>query len=223
MKKLVGVVCVLVSLAGCGKSDDDSGNGGTGGAGGGAGMGGGGLTGECAGVDISMGGPALHAAALQVLNAASPCGFSSCHMPPGKAMLVLLGVTDLKATLVGKPSCEAPTLSLDRCLRERGRARQELDVAEAERPTDGTGSGKIVEQAAWGMNGTCGQDPDKPFGQRMPWGGGDMQLSAERLGAIKAWICGGAPGPMSNRGCRAARIAPARGCADYSERHGRRG
>ena len=55
----------------------------------------------------------MHAAALAVLNADSPCGFSSCHMPPtGKASLVLKGATDLHATLVGKASCEAPTIPI---------------------------------------------------------------------------------------------------------------
>jgi hypothetical protein len=204
MKKLVGLMCLVAALAACGKSGGGSNGGtggvgaGTGGAAGGAGMGPA-LTGMCAGVDVSMGGPALHAAALTVLNGMSPCGFSSCHQPPGKAMLVLMGATDLKMTLVSKPSCEAPTVPLvDPRGGEAGLNNSWLWL-KLTAMTDGTGMGVLAPNPAWGMGGNaCGQMAGgQPFGQRMPWGDLDtMMLDPNKLAPIKAWICAGAPGPM---------------------------
>src|SRR6187455_3456398 len=52
----------------------------------------------------------LHADALAVLTAPT-CSFSSCHVAPtGKAKLVLQNVTDLSMALVGKMSCQVPTI-----------------------------------------------------------------------------------------------------------------
>jgi hypothetical protein len=127
----------------------------------------------------------------------TPCGFSSCHVPPsGKAMLVLMGATDLKTTLVGKASCEAPALPLvDPSGGEAALGKSYL-WQKLTAMTDSTGSGMLVTQQAWGMNANCGQDPSQPFGVRMPLGDADGMLEDTRLAPIKAWICGGAPGAM---------------------------
>jgi hypothetical protein len=203
MKKVVGLMCVIAVLAACksGDDDDSTGNTGTGGTGTGGTMGGtsgmgGGMTGACADADTSAGGPALHMAAMTVLTGSSPCGFSSCHMGSGKAKLVLMGSTDLKTLLLGKPSCEAPTIPLvDGSGGEAGLNNSWLWL-KLTSATDGSGSGALVTQPSWGTPGSCGQDGDKPFGQRMPWGNGDGMLDASKLASIKAWICGGAPGPQ---------------------------
>jgi hypothetical protein len=212
MKKLVGLMCVVVVLAACKSGDDDdsstmmaSGTGGTGTGGamagtggmmGVSGMGGGsGLTGACADADISAGGPALHAAALQVLNPGAPCGFMSCHLPPnGKAMLVLKGVTDLKATLVDKPSCEAPQLPLISSMGGEAGLDHSWMWQKLTATCDSTGA--ITANPAWGAMGACGQEGNQPYGGRMPLTYSDMMLDATRLAAIKAWICAGAPGPQ---------------------------
>jgi hypothetical protein len=210
-------MCLIVVLAACKSGDDDdstnvnptaTGTGGTmagtggmmagtGGMMGVSGMGGGsGLTGACADADISAGPAALHMAAVGVLAGSSPCGFSSCHMGSGKAKLVLMGSTDLKTLLVGKPSCEAASIPLvDGSGGETGLNNSWLWL-KLTAATDGAGTGKLVSQAAWGTPGSCGQDGDKPFGQRMPWGNGDGMLDAAKLASIKAWICAGAPGPQ---------------------------
>jgi hypothetical protein len=62
-------------------------------------------------------------------------------------------------------------------------------------PADSTGA--VTANPAWGTAATsCSQDPGQAFGARMPRSGTDMQLSMEKLTAIRDWICAGAPGPM---------------------------
>lgn len=219
MKKLVGLMCVVVVLAACKSGDDDdsgtqvggtggviAGTGGTtpgtggmmagtGGMMGVSGMGGG--TGACADADISPGAAALYMAAAGVLTATSPCGFGSCHMGSGKAKLVLLNATDLKTLLVDKPSCEAPMLPLISSMGGEAGLNNSWIWQKLTAMTDTSGTGKIVENAAWGMSSpSCGQPGDQPFGIRMPWTNSDMMLDAPKLASIKAWICAGAPGPM---------------------------
>jgi hypothetical protein len=204
MKKLVGLMCVIVVLAACKSGDDDdsttmTGTGGTtGGAGMGSGTGGGGagLSGACADADISAGGPALYAAAAAVLTPASPCGFMSCHVGTGKAKLVLMGSTDLKTLLVNVPSCEAPTVPLIDGSGNETALNNSWIWQKLTAMTDGTGTGKLVSNPAWGMNGACGQAGDQPFGMRMPATMTDMMLDVSKLTPLKAWICAGAPGPQ---------------------------
>jgi hypothetical protein len=176
------VVCLMVAvfaLTGCPKSG--------GGGGGAAGMGG--------GAGAGANGPALHAAAAAVLTAASPCGFSSCHMGTGKAKLVLTGVTDLHAALVGKPSCEASNIPLvDGSGGEKALQNSWLWL-KLTAPAD-PASGALTMQATWpAQAGACGQTIG-PFGTRMPQSGNADMLDTMRLPAIHDWIVAGAPGPQ---------------------------
>lgn len=207
MTKVVGLMCLIVALAACKSGDDDSsktnssGTGGTmagtGGMMGTSGMGGGMGTGACADADTSAGGPALHMAAAAVLTPASPCGFSSCHTGVGKAKLTLMGSMDLKTLLVDKPSCEAPMLPLISSMGGEEGLNHSWIWQKLTAMTDSSGTGKLVENAAWGMSSpSCGQPGDQPFGIRMPWTNSDMMLDAAKLASIKAWICAGAPGPQ---------------------------
>jgi hypothetical protein len=191
MRKMVFVVAALALLAGCPKK---SGSAGGAGAAGGAGTGGG--TGLCAMADKTATPSALHTAAHDVLAVASPCGFSSCHAgSQARAMLKLLDATDLKATLVGKPSCEAPMLPLvDGSGGDAALSHSYLWL-KLTAPVDL--SAVLTGSAAWGMaTASCGQDqPTQTYGVRMPKTGTDMMLDAPRLDAIRNWICAGAPGP----------------------------
>jgi hypothetical protein len=155
---------------------------------------GGGLTGACADADISAGGPALHAAAVMVLTVPSPCGFGSCHVGTGKAKLVLNGATDLRTLLVDKPSCEVPAMPLidGEAALNNSWLWQKLTAM-----VDGSTTGTIVANPAWGMSGSCGQMGNQPFGVRMPATNTDMMIDPPAKAAtIKAWICAGAPGPQ---------------------------
>jgi hypothetical protein len=154
----------------------------------------------CAGA-TTTGGPALHAAVVALLTQPSsptamngPCAFSSCHAANvKKANLILDTVTmDLKAALVDKPSCEAPTYKLvdssggDAAL-QKSWLWQKLTA-----PDDT--SGLITTKPEWGMPGSCGQ-MGVNFGVRMPYGSPDL-WAPEKLATIRNWICAGAPGPM---------------------------
>lgn len=174
----------LLGLAGCNSDDPDGG-------GNAAGMG---ATGECAMADTSASPNALHLAATEVLSAASPCGFSSCHVgPSSRADLMLAGATDLRTLLVGKPACEAPTVPLvDSAGGEAGLSHSWLWL-KLTAPADTTGV--IVGDASWGQSGNCGQPPDQPFGLRMPLSSTNALLDAGRLAKVRNWICAGAPGP----------------------------
>jgi hypothetical protein len=196
---------VVAALAGCTKTDSGTGPMGTGaGTGGGnagapaaAGSGGGGAADplRCETLDASMTPAALHAAAAEVL--ATPmggtCNFGSCHIPPnGKAALILAGATDLSMLLRGVASCQAPSVPLvaagggDAAL-QNSWIWLKLVAADDE--------GEIVANPAWGPGGICGTTADKPFGGIMPMNSPN-RLDETRLGKIRRWICGGAPGPQ---------------------------
>jgi hypothetical protein len=230
MRKLVGVMCVIAvlgSLAGCGKSGDDddsstSGSGGaaigtggasagtggmaagtggmTAGSGGAAGMPGMGGGMDCASADLSAGGPALHAAAAEVLAVMSPCGFGGCHVGTNPAAkLLLTGATDLRATLVDKVSCEAPNMKLiDGSSGDAAVANSWLWIKLTSPATDTAGiTASPADETKWGPTGVCGQQPGLKYGQRMPATQAATEtLSEARLSKIRNWICAGAPGPQ---------------------------
>lgn len=138
-------------------------------------------------------GAALHAAAAGLLTQQTPCGFSSCHTGNSRARagLRLLGGTDLRTLLVGKPSCEAPSLPLvDGSGGAEALARSFLWLKLAA-PTDA--SGVLRANPAWGATEGCGQDPSEPYGQQMPLSTGP--LDDADLDIVRSWICAGAPGP----------------------------
>jgi hypothetical protein len=149
--------------------------------------------GGCEVADAGMTPADLHAAAVQLLTAESPCGFMSCHTGRGKAGLILTGMTDLRTGLVGTASCEAPVIPLV----AGGGGQAALDnswiwlklVAPIE-----AASTALTQKSAYGTSGSCGQSPAEPFGVRMPQGETAF-LETERLAVIRNWICAGAPGP----------------------------
>lgn len=124
----------------------------------------------------------------------TPCGFSSCHAGNGKAKLVLLGKTDLRATMVDVPSCLAPNVPL---VDGRG-GQMALDNSWLWIKLVGAAdsAGIITANPAWGMGGACDQTPAAPYGIRMPQMASPKTASEERLATIRNWICAGAPGPM---------------------------
>lgn len=152
------------------------------------------------GTTSAMPGPMLHAAALAALvptgTAQSPCAFSSCHNANQmKAGLNLdASITDLKATLVNKPSCQVPTMPLvDGSGGDAALAKSWLWWKCVTAEYDG--SSAIVGKPEWGTGAPgCSQDPGQPFGVRMPKSSPDG-LPESRRPAVKAWICAGAPGP----------------------------
>lgn len=153
----------------------------------------------CADADTTTPAAMLHANAAAAMFPPMPgmnggCAFSSCHnMSAKKANLVLDGsMTDLNALLVGKPSCEAPSLSLiDGSGGDAALAKSWLWQKLAA-PIDA--SGNLTANPEWGMAGNCGQSSGAGYGVRMPLGQTEL-LSAPKLNAIKSWICSGAKGP----------------------------
>jgi hypothetical protein len=195
------------TAAGTGATSGTAGKAGAGGsAAGGAGSGGGtaGSTAGAAAPNTTGCGPAtsaspadLHAAAAAVLlpTATNRCAFSSCHNEASsKAGLALENkMLDLRVTLVGKTACESPNLVL---IADGG-----SDAALAKSwlwlkltaPADAA-TGAITPNTAWGTSGSCGQlSASAGYGMRMPLGTPDG-LSADKLAAVRDWICGGAPG-----------------------------
>jgi hypothetical protein len=149
----------------------------------------------CAAADMTMTPSALHAGALNVLASPATCAIStSCHKgTSARANLNLLGVTDLRAVLVGKPACEAPNLALiDGSGGDLALARSYLWL-KLTGPVDL--SAALTGDPSWGTNPACGQQPGQPYGLRMPMTGTAMLLEDPRLVAVRDWICGGAPGP----------------------------
>jgi hypothetical protein len=143
----------------------------------------------------------LHATAAAAIVPATmtnklPCAFSACHDGVQKKAGLNLDspMTDLKATLVGKPSCEVPAISLvDGSGGDAALAKSWLWL-KLTAPIDA--SAGLVADPTWGMGGAaCGQDSGQPFGVRMPKAGGPEGLSEMRLSAVRDWICAGAPGP----------------------------
>jgi hypothetical protein len=144
-----------------------------------------------------MTGSAAHAAALSVLNQMVPCGLSICHAGTGQAKLVLLGVTDLKATMVDKPSCEAPVMPL--VSSKGGNAALANSWLWQKLTAPAMDTDALIVQPAWGTAGVCptsnfGKDQTSGFGDRMPYGS-LATLEPAPLGSIRNWICAGAPGP----------------------------
>ena len=156
----------------------------------------------CAGA--KTGAPAaLHAAAAAALlpsaaAANGACAFSSCHgAAPKKAMLILdSSITDLNATLVGKPACEVPTLKLvdgsggDAALTNSW-LWQKLTAPAM------SASGAMIAKPEWGTPvATCNQISSQMFGRRMPdTQTADLLMPEEKVMAIRDWICAGAPKP----------------------------
>jgi hypothetical protein len=161
------------------------------GAGGMAGAGGDGVE----GCDVAMAGtPAeLHDAALMALSAT--CGSSSsCHDGSSQGMKGMLSIpagVDLNMQLVDKAACQAPTLSLiksgggDEAL-EGSWIWQKLTA-----PKDD--SLNIIAKPEWGEPVLVGCGQASGFGTRMPQGG--LDISPNRLVAVRNWICAGAAGP----------------------------
>ena len=134
----------------------------------------------------------LHAAAFMALSAT--CGSSpSCHdgsAQGNKGMLTIPPGIDLNMHLVDKAACQAPTLSLIKS----GGGDEALTGSwiwqKLTAPKDD--SLNIIAKPEWGepMLG-CGQATG--FGSRMPQGG--LDISPNRLIAVRNWICAGAAGP----------------------------
>ena len=218
MRRAVGLILVVLALDGCPKkSSPMTGATGTGGAVGAAGTsttgvggavangtgGAGSGTGAtapvagCEAADATMTGSAAHAAALTVLNQMVPCGLSICHAGTGQAKLVLLGVTDLKATMVDKPSCEAPTMPL--VSSKGGNAALANSWLWQKLTAPAMSTDALITQSTWGTPAACptanfGMMQTSGFGDRMPYGS-LATLEPAPLGAIRNWICSGAPGP----------------------------
>jgi hypothetical protein len=214
MRNVVCVVVLIAALAvGCKKAASTgvvAGAGGTGvidgvsGAGmagaistGMSGMSGGTATiGGCEAADKSVTGSAAHAAAAEVLSMESPCGFSSCHVAPnGKASLVLKGVTDFHAAMVGKMSCEANTIPLVDGKGGDAALQNSWLWIKLTAPASASG-GTLTPQSTWpAAPGTCGQMSG--FGTRMPqdFTATVLDMGVARLAKIRNWICAGAPGP----------------------------
>jgi hypothetical protein len=146
----------------------------------------------CEAADPSVTGGALYAGAAEVLAADSPCGFSACHMAANHAKLKLAGVTDLHATLVGMPSCEAPTIPLIDSKGGNAGLQNSWLWLKLTSPADSS-SGNLIMQSSWPAPGACGQMSG--YGFRMPMTGAADLLEAPRLAKIRNWICAGAPGP----------------------------
>jgi hypothetical protein len=147
--------------------------------------------GACEGAATASSPAELHAAALDVLAAPAPCGFGSCHSAQAKGNLALLGVVDLRATLVDKPACEAPRLSL--VPSGGGEAALSRSWLWLKLQPRGVGDDALPSVPAYGMAGACGQSGAEPHGRTMPLG--SPALSEAKLTAVRAWICAGAPGP----------------------------
>ena len=151
----------------------------------------------CEAADATVTGSAAHAAALSVLAQTLPCGIGLCHGGMGQANLVLLGKTDLKATLVGKASCEAPSMPL--VDPQGGNAALNRSWLWQKLAAPNMSTDALIVQPAWGTPGTCptmgfGTGTITGFGDRMPYGTLGT-LDAQPLGQIRNWICAGAPGP----------------------------
>jgi hypothetical protein len=214
MPRGVWLVVGIVALTGCNKNNAPGGNTGVAGTGvagtgvagtgfagtgfAGTGVAGTGVAGTgasvpgCEAADPSVTGSALHAGAADVLAAASPCGFSACHMGASHAKLMLAGVADLHAALVGKPSCEAPTIPLIDSKGGNAGLQNSWLWLKLTSPADPSG-GNLIVQSSWPTPGACGQMSG--FGSRMPMTGSADLLEAPRLAEIRNWICAGAPGP----------------------------
>jgi hypothetical protein len=165
---------------------------GTGAAGGGAAD----MYASCAMADKTTPGPMLNkAASAAIIAEMGTCSFSSCHTASvHKAKLVLDGSAgmELHALMVGKPSCEAPTINLvdssggDKALANSWLWQKLIAPA--------TSDGTLTTKPEWGAPVNCGQITGQSFGHRMPDSSTATLLTpASKLTAIRDWICAGAP------------------------------
>jgi hypothetical protein len=141
----------------------------------------------------------LHADAAAVLTVPmGTCNFSSCHNPPnGKSKLRLQDVADLNAALVGVMSCQAPTIPLVAAGGGDPALQNSWLWLKMTSPTVANDVA-LVPDPAWGPGGATGCDnpmPSQLFGVIMPKGA-TKPVAENKLGPIRRWICGGAPGPQ---------------------------
>jgi hypothetical protein len=151
----------------------------------------------CSAADATVTGSAAHAAALSVLGQMVPCGIGLCHGGMGQAKLVLSGAMDLKATLVGKAACEAPTLLL--VDPQGGDAALANSWLWQKLTAPAVMTDALIVQPAWGTAAVCPTNGllggmTSGFGDRMPYGSLNT-LDEPSLAKIRNWICAGAPGP----------------------------
>ena len=151
----------------------------------------------CEAADATVTGSAAHAGALAVLNQMVPCGVSLCHGGMGQAKLVLFGATDLKASLVSKPACEAPALLL--VDPQGGDAALANSWLWQKLTAPAMMTDALIVQPAWGTAAVCPTNGllggmTSGFGDRMPYGSLNT-LDEASLAKIRNWICAGAPGP----------------------------
>jgi hypothetical protein len=201
---------VVAALGGCAKTDNMTqvtpldpipGAGGTGGApigGGGAGGAAGGDPLKCEPPSATVTPAMLHADAAAILTTpmGGTCNFSSCHIPPnGKAKLTLAGVANL-ATLVGVPSCQVPTIPLVAAGGGDAALQNSWLWLKLTAPTVANDVA-LVANPTWGAGAVadCEATPAMPFGVIMPKTA-TKPLDENKLGPIRRWICGGAPGPQ---------------------------
>jgi hypothetical protein len=151
----------------------------------------------CEAADPAITGSMAHADALSILTPTTPCAVSACHGGgTGQAMLVLGGVTDLRATLVDKPACEAPALKLVDSQGGDAALANSWLWQKMTAPTM-TGMDTLIVQASWGTAASCPTtfgSMTMGFGDRMPYGS-LKTVDAPALAKIRNWICSGAPGP----------------------------
>jgi hypothetical protein len=202
---------VVAALAGCVKPESETklaptnqipGASGTGGAPvGGGGAGGAGGAGTVDSLKCETSPPAttpamLHADAAAVLGSPT-CNFSSCHVTPnGKAKLVLQNVADLNVALVGKMSCQVPTIPLVAAGGGDTALQNSWLWLKLTSPTVANDVA-LAPNAAWGAGAIpdCEATPTMPFGVLMPKTA-TKPLEETKLGPVRRWICAGAPGPM---------------------------
>lgn len=128
----------------------------------------------------------------QDMSSSLPCAFGSCHNMGKKAAMLVLGFGGNLTELVGKKSCEVPTMDLVSAQGGDAALKNSWLYNKLAAPVDGSAS--LIPDPAWGTPGQCGQMGD--FGMRMPISGGADGVGDAKLAIAKEWICAGAPGPM---------------------------
>jgi hypothetical protein len=114
----------------------------------------------------------------------------SCHGSRKTAGVDLQSATgDLRA-LLNINACEVPAYKIVDATGGEAALTKSWLWQKLTAPADG--STELVPQAAWGTAANCGQMAGG-FGSRMPWQS-TTPLAQDKLDAVKAWICAGAPG-----------------------------
>jgi len=135
----------------------------------------------------------LHDAALMALSAT--CGSSpSCHDGSSQGMKGMLSIpagVNLNMQLVDKAACQAPTLSLVKSGGGDAALTGSWIWQKLTAPKDD--SLNIIAKPEWGEPVLVGCGQATGFGTRMPQGG--LDISPNRLIAVRNWICAGAAGP----------------------------